>query len=283
MKLLKVLYAFSLLIYGVSAADLTVSNTYFTSGAGVLEGLNLKNADYTESIYIEPGILVSEFAGQNDGDAPARVAHEVLIKGNQPLGAILNVDAKKLNYGGFFQAGSDNNVELNYIFDSGRAQAECHNQLASVRELVAADASKYQSTLASSSQELYLQGFGSSIGGEKSSFTGDMVLEKLGKLCRIDSYLSTGDDKSKSDLPVEYTLNSFADSSKNYADMGINLKVLEGNRAADFQLKGMSSELSDKYSPLNGKPAHFEPVDTTNPFYSLRVSKELDMKYEING
>lgn len=278
-----ILWACSLVVNGAIAADLTVTSTYYTSGAEVREDLNLRNTDYLNSIYIDQRFLGSEFSGNGDGNAPNHVEHDISIITNQPFGASLKVDAENFDYGGYFQTEGNGGVDFSYAFDSGQAQAEIRNQFASLREIIATDASRYQSTIASSSKEQYLQGIGSPIDGGKSSFTSYMVLEKLGKLCRIDAYLSTGDDKSQADLPVEYTWITSGAVNENYADMGVNLKALEGNRAADFQLKGISSELSDKYSPLNGKAAHLDAVVGANPFYALRVSKELDMKYEINN
>lgn len=281
MDLMGVFLALTLLSYAVSAADLHSSNSYYTRGAVVSEGVNVHNADYASAIGISPDILFEVFAGCLDSDKAGSIADGIVIdKAGNSLSAGFEISAENLHCGGIVLAGCENYAIMSYDFNSGRSQTFYSNPITSVSEEIAADGCLYQSEFATSSRGVYSTGNGIPI-EDKNGFEHDISMKHANKLCKIESYLFTSEDKSSAGCPLDYYWSASVGSNGYYAETGINLEVAEGNRDAEFQLKGTSSELDDKYAPVGGSPAQLEAVDEISPFYSLSVSKDLYMKYEI--
>lgn len=261
----------------VSAADLKASNIYYAEDGVIRESLALKNIDFENKIEITKG-LISNFYGRSDSDKSSYIKHVI---NEIDSGASLEADAKEMEYGGFFASGSNSGALISYAFDSGKAKTGYFNQITSAREEIISNDCRYQSAFGATPEGLYSQASGIPM-DDDSSFEHDIWLRYLNKGCQIKSYLITGQDKSDADYPVNYFWSSYAVSNSIHAEMGMSMNVREGNRDAEFQLKGTSSELSDKFAPINGEPCHLDKIWKTSPFYALGYTKTLTMDYEID-
>ena len=237
----------------ITSADVSISNSYYTSGGESHENVVMHNMDYSNdaSVFGDSYSASSNAntANQSETSKFSDTADSIAWQGPQAYG----LQAKGSNNMGYSRSLSGGSVlysSLNYNMETkalpGALQIDYHNSQSSyddnIYNLVN---NKYTGTLLSYGSIVFISGEGTSNGIAPSSFNDTMSYVFSNKDCKMDSYMLEDSGTN----PVDYLWKTFLSQGSSLAVTGINLSYSEGN-TKHLGIKGTSSTLDDKFSPL---------------------------------
>jgi hypothetical protein len=257
-------------------ADVNINNAYSAMNSEGHERVSLHNMDYSNSVSLSTESFSAESEAHSaDKTEKSKFKHDLWLDSQ---GARLEATGRDLSYNKIFYGGIQNGGQFQYSMDSGRSQASYYTPSTYVNEDIISANSRYGATFGVSGLNLYSSGRGWSNSFAPSSFIHGIHLQDRGVFCTIKSFLESKGDSS-GNVPVSYDWSSYTSKSlRGFA--GLEIHANQGNRAVDLAIKGISSFLSDKYSPdswAKGIPEHLEPLKT-----GTRESRALYMQYAIN-
>lgn len=309
MKLILVALAVALLI-SLAVADVQISHTYYTNGDETNEDVYLHNTDYTNEVSIDAGHAIATASGiPRDATDYSRFTDSIWGNG---VGASLSIDAKDFTYSKTLGIGSSKWAGFSYGFGSGEMKSSYYNDNTDVIEKIISDNNLYSASFLAGPELSQSNGIGMVAGAGPSSFSYTISMNQNGKSCTMESKLATKEDGSGDDhitwnlpitipedslaklpeyildrlpknipiklpiipgqSPVYYDWNTFGGNDQDYAEIGINIHVQDGNLPVDASIVGGSNVLSgSQQSKLN--------LDRATGWFS--VSQDIYMKYEI--
>lgn len=238
----------------MASADVSISNSYYTSGSESHENVFVKNMDYSNSVSIFSDNYNSNAKASSSNQSETnRFTNTVFtdsLSGIQGLGLEAR-DAKDMGYSRTLVGGSVPFTRLTYDVENvGKEDSPTALQIKyfSPQSLFINDVSnlannKYAGTLQSYGARAYMSGKGESIGAANSSFNDTISYVFKGKDCRMESFLN----EDQGDEPVEYWWATFL-NQRSIGETGIDISPSEGN-FAEFGIRGFSSVLGEQFSP----------------------------------
>lgn len=265
-------------------ADVSLHNSYSTSGSDSHEEIYLHDMKYSNSASISSSAFsASSQASADDKSKAANFQHDAFMNSiNETQGAGLKIDAENLEYTRSMGGGQSNSISFSYSMGSGIALADYFTPTARYDEALSLVNNTYNSDIAVSNSQSYSFGTGKSIADSQSSFTHNISLIYLDKYCVMNSYLKTGAENVGLH-PVSYEWSSYS-SQRNFAVAGTNMNVIPGNRTAEFGIEGDGTIFRNKFSPdkkNESYPAQFDVLGRLNKTTYV-TSKKLIMQYRLN-
>jgi hypothetical protein len=249
---------------GIASADVSISNSYYTSGSESHEDVFLHNVDYSNSVSIfNDNYNANAKASTSNQSEDSEFTNTVLtnsLSGTQGLGLEVR-DAKDMKYSRTLVGESEPFTKLTYDVESvGREDSPAALQIRyfSPQSLFINDIynlanNKYAGMLQSYGPRAYMSGLGESIGASESSFNDTISYIFNGKDIRMESFLR----EDPGDKPVEYWWATFLNQASSGV-AGIDMSASAGN-FAQFGIRGSSSAHGPK---LRESPGAY-PGDNT--------------------
>ena len=184
------------ILFAVSivSADVSLHNSYSTSGSESHEEIYLHDMQYSNSASVSStGFSASSQASADDKSKAANFQHEAFmnsISGTQ--GAGLKIDAEDLGYTRSISGGQSDSISFSYSMGSGIALADYFTPTARYNEALSLVNNTYNSDLAVFGSQSYSFGTGQSPADDPSSFKHNISLIYLDKYCVMNSSLETG-------------------------------------------------------------------------------------------
>ena len=238
----------------IASADVTISNSYYTSGSESHENVVLHNMDYSNSVSVfSDNYNANAEASTSNQSETSKFTNTVFtnsMSGTQGLGLEAR-DSNDVAYSRTLVGGSVPFTRLTYDIENLRGEdspAALQIKYLGPQSLFKNDVSnlannKYSGTLQSYGARAYLSGKGESNGGASSSFNDTISYVFNGKDCRIESFLK----EDQGDEPVDYwwatKLNQGA-----LGETGMDMSASGGN-LAKYGIRGFSSVLGEQFSP----------------------------------
>jgi hypothetical protein len=243
------LIAICILCSSMASADVTIQNSYYTTGHECKEDTFLNNIDYLNTISIDQGSIYVDSQSEASDESSASLRHNIRI---DPYGDSKHLDldlngkdigCSKLLGVGFagvsFSLSSD-------LQTQGNVRDDLYARNAHFRENINLVNSKYSGSLQVHQGDFFTSGKGSSFLDAGSHFGHIMELLFSGKQFKIDASLTAGDNsQGDSYPPVIYEWDSSAGKGTN-AGGSISILANQGNRNVDSKILGTSTTLSDK-------------------------------------
>jgi hypothetical protein len=274
------------ILFAVSivSADVSLHNSYSTSGSESREEIYLHDMQYSNSASISSSAFSANSQASADDKSKAANfqddAYMNSIGGTQ--GAGLKIDAKDLGYTRSMGGGQSNSISFSYSMGSGIALADYFTPTARYDEALSLVNNTYKSDLAVFDSQSYSFGTGHSPVDDPSSFTHNVSLIYLDKYCVMNASLETG-AKNLGTHPLSYDWSGYS-SQRNFAVAGISMNVIPGNRTAEFGIEGDGTIFRHKFSPdpkNESYPAKFDTSGRLNGTTYV-TSKRLIMQYRLN-
>ena len=290
MQDLKVQVLVMVLIFAISIAsgDVSLQNSYYTTGSDSREQIYLHEMDYSNSASISSISYYASSqaspANQSKDSSFEDAAYMHSIDGAQ--GASLKIDAEDPEYSRSISGGESNSITFSYSNGPGIVQADYFTPSTKYSEDISLINSTYYADFGVYDSNSHSYGVGDSMGDNQSSFKQDIYMSFSDKFCSIKTVLNTG-SKNYGAHPVNYTWDAFS-GQKQYAYAGTNLQVFPGNRTVEFWIDGTSSILEDKFSPDKKNdtyPAKFNKdgyLVLKNNSLTRVSSKTILMQYRLN-
>jgi hypothetical protein len=274
------------ILFAVSivSADVSLHNSYSTSGSESHEEIYLHDMKYSNSASISSSAFsASSQASADDKSKAANFQHEAFmnsISGTQ--GAGLNIDAENLGYTRSMGGGQSDSISFSYSMGSGIALADYFTPTARYNEALSLVNNTYNSDLAVTNSQSYSFGTGKSLADDPSSFKHNISLIYLDKYCVMNSSLVTGAE-NLGIHPVSYEWSGYS-SQRNFAVAGISMNVIPGNRTAEFGIAGNGTNFENKFSPDRNNESYPAKFDTSGRLNGTTyvTSKRLIMQYRLN-
>ena len=239
------------ILFAVSivSADVSLQNSYSTSGTESHEKIYLHDMQYSNSASISStAFSASSQASADDKSKAASFQHEAFMNSiSGTKGAGLKIDAEDLGYTRSISGGQSETISFSYSMGSGIALADYFTPTARYDEDISLVNNTYNSELAVFGSQSYSFGTGQSLVDDPSSFKHNVSLIYLDKYSVMNSYLETG-DKNVGLHPLSYEWSSYS-SQKDFAVAGISMNVIPGNRTAEFGIAGDGTNFEYKFSP----------------------------------
>jgi hypothetical protein len=254
----------------IASADLSISNSYYTSGSESHENVFVQNMDYSNSVSIFSDNYNSNAKASSSNQSETnRFTNTVFtdsLSGTQGLGLEAR-DAKDMGYSRTLVGGSVPFTRLNYdVENKGKEDSPAALQIKyfSPQSLFINDVSnlannKYAGTLQSYGARAYMSGKGESIGAANSSFNDTISYIFKGKDCWMESFLN----EHQGDEPVEYWWATFLNQGS-IGEAGIDMSASPGNYA-EFGIRGSSSLVGEQKSPGIYPANNFNHPDYDDP------------------
>jgi len=242
-----------LIAANITSADVSISNSYYTSGGESHENVVLHNMVYSNdaSVFGDSYSASSNAntANQSETSKFSDTADSSSWQGPQAYG----LQAKgfiNMGYSRSLSGGSVLSSSLNYNMETkalpGALQIDYHNSQSSYNDnIYNLVNNKYAGTLISYGSVVFISGEGTSNGIAPSSFNDTMSYVFSGKDCKMDSYMLEDSGTN----PVDYLWKTFLSQGSSLAITGINLSYSDNN-TKEVGIKGTSSILDDKFSPI---------------------------------
>lgn len=253
-----------ILVFAAStaSADVSISNSYYTSGSESHENIFLHNMDYSNSVSVfndnYNANAQASTSNQSETSEFTNTVYSDSSSGPQGFGLAAR-DSIDMGYSRTLVGGRVPYTKLTYDVENLRREdlpaalqinyfspESAFND--NIYNLVN---NKYTGTFQSSGSRAYVSGTGTSNGGATSSFRDILSYSFVGKDCKMDSLLV----EQSGDRPVDYTWKTFLNQGA-FGVTGIDISVSEGNFAR-YGIIGTSNYLGARSSP-NDKyyPAH---------------------------
>ena len=220
------------ILFAVSivSADVSLQNSYSTSGSESHENIYLHDMQYSNSASITSSAFsASSQASPDDESKAASFQHDAYMNSiSGTKGAGLKIDAENLRYTRSLSGGQSDSISFSYSMGSGIALADYFTPTARYDEALSLVNNTYNSEIAVSGSQSYSFGTGQSPADDPSSFTHNISLIYLDKYCVMNSYLKTGAENLGTH-PVSYEWSGYS-SQRNFAVAGISMNVIPGNR-----------------------------------------------------
>ena len=274
------------ILFAVSivSADVSLQNSYSTSGSESHEEIYLHDMQYSNSASISStDFSASSQASADDKSKAANFRHDAYmnsISGTQ--GAGLKIDAEDLGYTRSISGGQSDSITFSYSMGSGIALADYFTPTARYDEALSLVNNTYNSDLAVFDSQAYSFGTGQSPADDPSSFKHNSSLIYLDKYCVMNSSLETG-TKNLGYHPVSYEWSGYS-SQRDFAVAGISMDVIPGNRTVKFGIEGDGTIFRNKFSPDKKNDTYPATFDTNGLLNGKTyvTSKTLIMQYKLN-
>jgi hypothetical protein len=243
-----------LIASNITSADVSISNSYYTSGGESHENVALHNMVYSNDASVFGDTYsASSAASTADNSEPSKFsdkARSSSIEGPQAY-SLQAEGSNDIGYSRSLSGGSVLYSSLNYNMGAealpGAMQIDYRNSLSSYNDnIYNLVNTNYAGTLLSYGSVVFISGKGTSNGVAPSSFNDTMSYVFSNKDCKMDSYLLEDSGANA----VDYLWKTFLSQGSSLAITGINLSYSDDN-TKELGIKGTSSILNDdKFSPL---------------------------------
>ena len=235
------------------SADVSISNSYSTSGGETHESIFLDNMNYSNNagVYGDSYSASSTASTANESEMSkfTDTAYGSSWQGSQ--GYVLQAGGSKdMGYSRSLSGGSNPFTSLSYNLETNDSSGALHIKYYSpnssfddnIYNLVN---NKYEGSLQSYGSTIFASGRGRSNNTAPSSFNDIISYMILDKDCKMDSYLI----KQGGDKPLDYLWKTFLNQGSSQSVTGINISATEGD-TVKAEITGSSSFLKNKHSPI---------------------------------
>lgn len=278
-----------ILVFAAStaSADVSISNSYYTSGSESHENIFLHNMDYSNSasVFNDKYNANAEASTSNQSETSEFTNTVYSDSSSGPQGFGLEArDSSDLGYSRLLVGGRVPYTKLTYDVENLRREdlpaalqinyfgpESTFND--NIYNLVN---NKYTGTFQSYGSSAFVSGTGTSNGGAPSSFRDILSYSLVGKDCKMDSILV----EKSGDKPVDYTWKTFLNQGS-VGLTGIDISVSEGN-FAQYGIIGTSNFLGARSSP---KDKFYPAINTAMSMDSKKGPKItiLGEEYDFIG
>ena len=288
MIILSIIYMISF-----SSADVSLQNTYATSGSETQESIYLRGVDYTNtaSVY-QTSYSASSATSPAENASNSRfedVAYMKTRDGDQ--GAGLLIDASDLNYTRKISGGESDSIIFSYRAGSGDVHLDYFTPLSAMDEDIYLDNNSYRGNFSVFNLKAYSLGNGECNVDNQSSLRHNITMKFMDKFNEINAVVNTWPQNAGS-FPLKYKWTGYS-SQRDYALSGINVELTPGNRTATAWINGTSSIIEPKFSPDKDKGTYEYPLTINdqgqfkwvgnNSTYIYKANRTLVMQYRLNA
>jgi hypothetical protein len=248
-----------LITANIASADVSISNSYYTSGSESHENVVLHNMVYSNdaSVFGDSYSTSSEASTANQSETSkfSDTAHSSSLQGPQAYG-LQAKGSNDIGYSRSLSGGSVLYTSLNYNMETktlpGALQIKYSNpQVLFDDNIYNLVNNKYTGTLVMYGSTAFSLGRGTSNGDAPGSFHDIISYQFFNKDCKMDSFF-----EAPGATPVDYMWKTFSSQGHgNVAVTGIDISA-----DALAEIKGTSSFLDDKFSINLKEDGTFAPI-----------------------
>jgi len=270
-----------ILLASISSADVSLQNTYATSGSETKESIYLQGVDYTNTAGIyQTTYFASSAASPAENAKSSRFEDTAYMRTpNGDQGAGLTIDAGDLNYTRRISGGQSNSILFSYRSGSGIVLMDYFTPKSAMQEEIYLNNNSYIGDLAVFDLKAYSMGDGECSLDAQSSLKHNITMRFLDKFNQINAVLNT-EPINGGEVPLKYTWTGYS-SQRDYALSGINIKLTPGNRSATAWIDGTSSIMEAKFSPDKDMGLYAYPLQI-NEQGKIRLKGDDIWVYEAN-